>query len=262
MIAITGDIHGHIDIHKLTKANWPKGQTLTKRDTLIILGDFGLIWHDKEKAKKDEWWLKWLNQQPWTTLFIDGNHENHTLLNSYTVTEWNGGKVHFIKDSIIHLMRGQVFTLEGKKIFTYGGAASHDRMTRKENISWWKDELPTVDTENEAIVNLERVGNKVDLILTHDACQKVCEVYGYRNDIDISYVYGQQYRDVKNFFKYIEREVEFKQWFMGHLHHECIITNIEKKQKRQYVLLYDTIMELQDNLEFEGVPHRKISNLS
>ena len=38
----------------------------------------------------------------------------------------DGGKVHKIRPSVIHLMRGQVFELEGKKIFTFGGASCHD----------------------------------------------------------------------------------------------------------------------------------------
>jgi hypothetical protein len=47
-------------------------------------------------------------------------------LNAYPVEEWHGGKVHKIRPSVIHLMRGQVYELQGKKFFTFGGAQSHD----------------------------------------------------------------------------------------------------------------------------------------
>ena len=55
MIYITGDIHGDIDIHKLSKHNFPEGQALTKEDYLIICGDFGLIFDAGKynQAKKD-----------------------------------------------------------------------------------------------------------------------------------------------------------------------------------------------------------------
>ena len=46
-------------------------------------------------------------------VFIDGNHENYDRLSAYPVTEWRGGKVHRIADNILHLMRGQVFEIDG-----------------------------------------------------------------------------------------------------------------------------------------------------
>ena len=39
-------------------------------------------------------------------LLMVSNHENHDALDAYPVEFWNGGKVHKISDSIIHLMRG------------------------------------------------------------------------------------------------------------------------------------------------------------
>lgn len=71
MIFITGDLHGTKEIHKLDKKNFPIGESLTKNDYLIILGDFGLIWNN---SKEEIYWRDWLNNKPWTTLFIDGNH--------------------------------------------------------------------------------------------------------------------------------------------------------------------------------------------
>lgn len=97
------------------------------------------------------------------------NHENHDALDAYPVEFWNGGKVHKISDSIIHLMRGQVFTIEGKKFFTMGGAESHDKIYRKEGISWWPREMPSNDEYEEGLANLDKVNNQVDYILSHCA---------------------------------------------------------------------------------------------
>lgn len=44
----------------------------------------------------------------------------------YPVAEWHGGKVHRIRPHVLHLMRGQIFELEGCRFFTMGGAKSHD----------------------------------------------------------------------------------------------------------------------------------------
>ena len=49
------------------------------------------------------------------------------MLEDYQLEEWHGGKVrHILRDQIIYLERGQVFKIEGKKFFTFGGASSHD----------------------------------------------------------------------------------------------------------------------------------------
>ena len=53
--------------------------------------------------------MDWLEDRPFTTLFCEGNHENFDRLYSYPVEKWNGGNVHKIRPSVIHLMRGQVF---------------------------------------------------------------------------------------------------------------------------------------------------------
>lgn len=67
-----------------------------------------------------------MEDKSFTTVFVDGNHENFDRLYSYPVKEWNGGKVHEIRPSVLHLMRGEVFTIEDKKFFAFGGASSHD----------------------------------------------------------------------------------------------------------------------------------------
>ena len=115
-IYITGDIHGDIDLGKLKK----EGFAAQEGDYVIICGDFGAVWND---SKEDKNLQEWYNSQPWTTLFCDGNHENFELLSKYPVEEWSGGKVHRIGPKILHLMRGQVFTIEDKKFFVMGGRA-------------------------------------------------------------------------------------------------------------------------------------------
>ena len=78
MIFITGDKHREQDIAKINPDDkFPLGQQLTADDYLIICGDFGCIW---DGGKGDAFWLNWLESLPWQTCFIDGNHENFTLL--------------------------------------------------------------------------------------------------------------------------------------------------------------------------------------
>ena len=124
-IWVTGDIHGGIDIAKLSYRRWPEGRLLTREDFVIIAGDFGMPW----SGSNDElYWLDWLNNRPWTTLYVDGNHECYPYLEDLPVTERWGGKVQVYPEypNIIRLMRGQVFDLPAeaapstRRIFTMG----------------------------------------------------------------------------------------------------------------------------------------------
>ena len=124
MIYITGDCHGNFE--RFNASIFPEQNEMTKDDCVIICGDFGGVWHKDTESKQETMVLDWLECKPFTTLFVDGNHENFDRLYDYPVEEWHGGKVHKIRDSVIHLMRGQVFEIDGKKIFTFGGARSHD----------------------------------------------------------------------------------------------------------------------------------------
>ena len=116
MIYLTSDTHREIDIHKINPDEFKAGLQMNRDDYLIICGDFGCIW---DGASGDRFWLNWLETLPWTTLFIDGNHENFDVLKSYPEEEWNGGKVHRIRENIYHLQRGEIFQLQGKTFFAF-----------------------------------------------------------------------------------------------------------------------------------------------
>lgn len=223
MIYITGDLHGSHDIRKLNTKNFPEQREMTKADYLIVAGDFGLVWSND---KEDNFWLDWLEKKSFTVLFIDGNHENFNLLNEYPVEEWNGGKVHFIRPSVIHLMRGQVFELQGKKIFTFGGAASRDRQYRKPNVSWWPQEIPTEAEFQEGIKNLQKHDMTVDYIVTHTAPVEVVS--------QINVLLGEKtYDTTSQMLDFFMKKVYYKHWYFGHFH-----TN---KKTGKFTALYDNI---------------------
>ena len=45
--------------------------------------------------KEEKYNLKWLEDKPFTTLFVCGSHENFDQLYNYPVEEWKGGKKNF-----------------------------------------------------------------------------------------------------------------------------------------------------------------------
>lgn len=235
-IFITGDTHGSYDMTKLSRRHFQEGKTLTKNDYVIICGDFGCVWGG-ELEKSDKWWQNWLDEQPWTTLWIDGNHENHDLLQTYPIEQWYGGRIHKINNSIYHLMRGEVFTINDKTIFTFGGGYSTDRAYRKEGVSWWKGELPTHEEVNYALQSLEKYNNHVDIILTHDAPRDIKEYLGFYNLCDMS-VYGEEYEDIHSTLYFFKKNIVFQDWYLGHYHIDKDIGNMH--------ILYNEIIEITD----------------
>ena len=215
-IFVTGDIHGSYDIHKLNNFNLkPKGK-IKEGDYLIICGDFGLVW-DTEESKDERNWLGWLDSKPWTTLFVDGNHENFDRLNAYPIfKKWNG-KVQQISEKVYHLMRGEIYEIEDKKVFAFGGAFSHDREWRKEHESWWQEELPNQEECNCAIKNLENYNNMVDIIVTHDAPRAYAESKGYNRDA-MNNGYNENQINILDFLDGLFKTVKYKDWFCGHYH--------------------------------------------
>jgi hypothetical protein len=100
MIFITGGTHG--DFTRFSMDNFPEQKAMTKEDYVIVCGDFG-IW---DGSKQENYWLNWLNEKSFTTLFVDGNHSNFDMLRKMEVHRWHGGHVHFVREGVIHLMRG------------------------------------------------------------------------------------------------------------------------------------------------------------
>lgn len=110
MIYITGDTHTNW-ISRLNTRSLPDQKNITKNDYVIVLGDFG-IWDDSKAQKHN---LDWLEEKPFTTLFLDGNHENYDILDNIPVEPFAGDLVQKIRPSIIHLMRRQIYKLESEQ---------------------------------------------------------------------------------------------------------------------------------------------------
>lgn len=216
MIYITGDIHSGIDIRCLNSHRFPEGKSLCRQDYVIVTGDFGLPWiNDKE----DRYWLNWLHDQPYTLLFVDGNHENYDLLKIFPQTEWKGGRVGILRENILHLQRGQVFDLDGIRLFTFGGAMSHDKAYRKEGVSWWKLELPNQEEYDEGRRNLEAHNWKVDLVITHTAPRQYIPAL-----LHAPYEENEE-TELHDYLQEIEDCLEFNAWYFGHFHQDAAINN-------------------------------------
>ena len=257
-VYLTGDLHS--DPRRFGKKAF---LDLTKDDLVVVLGDFGLMFEATE-SKTERYWLDWLESKPFTTLFLDGNHENFDRLNALPVESRFGGRVHMLRPSVVHLMRGELYDLNGFKTFVFGGAPSHDiqgfatdeelardyttgilkkddpnfkkkkdrlkkqkKPFRVEHVNWWRAEFPS-DTEfAHGLDTLEKANFHVDLVLTHDAP----ETYRKQLNTDVPH------STLNDYFEQMRVRLSYKHWFFGHYHRDTMLTDTDG-------CLYESVLEL------------------
>ena len=254
-IWITGDIHGNpVRLNTCSFYEHKEFSSNKDENIVIICGDFGLVWNRNEENKNEKHWLNWLENKPFTTVFVDGNHDNIPRLDSYPIKEWHGGLVNEIRPHVLRLRRGEVFTIEDKKFFAFGGASSHDiqdgiidyedknwkeqarklesqgkYMYRIKGLSWWEQELPSQKEMDNGLINLQKENNKVDYIITHSPSTSELYLMGgkglYQSDI------------LTNYLEDVKANTEYKRHFFGHMHWDKAINDKD-------VCLYEQIVRI------------------
>ncbi|MCD8014978.1 MAG: metallophosphoesterase [Lachnospiraceae bacterium] len=238
MVYLTGDTHTDW-MTRLSFQSFPEGRKLTKDDFVIVLGDFG-IWKD---TKGERYHLDWLDERPFTTLFLDGNHENFDRLYSdeFPLIPFHGGIAQRVRPSVYHLLRGEAYTLENKVFYVFGGASSHDisdgilqigdpriklwqrdrvlgekfRLFRVEHESWRKQELPSEEEITHGRDTLDRLGWRADYILSH------CAPIDVQRMLDPKCTKADRLMD---FLQEVYEKASFDHWFFGHYHMEMNVT--------------------------------------
>lgn len=170
MIYLTGDTHGKLD----KRLDFFK--SLTKDDTLIILGDFGFNWTSFEE---NVWNIQ---KFPFTTLSVLGNHENYNKILNYPVADVFGGKAYKFNDNTFYLKHGEFYNIENREFFCFGGAYSIDKAWRTPYRSWWPEEEPTMKDYNHAIEKLKENQWSCDYIITHETSDDISERFFKYND--------------------------------------------------------------------------------
>lgn len=220
MVYITGDTHGDF-----TRFKTPAAHRIRKGDTLIVLGDFGFLWNG---GKKEQQIIKKLGKLRYNVLFLDGPHENYDLLREYPVSDWNGGKVQVIEGNLIHLLRGEIYTIENETYFAFGGGESPDHDLRTDSKTCWDEEMPSAEQMMDGRRHLEEHGNKVDFILTHTPSGKAG---GYMSN-KIVHLNG-----LHVYFNRIEDTVSYIRWFFGSLH-------MDKPMSKRHLAVFRSIIPI------------------
>lgn len=210
MIYFSSDLHASMDFDALEDYLNKAGED----DLLIILGDVCLKFENTPENNEFNSVFLSANKK---IAFIDGNHENFNYLKSLPKEEWNGGTVGRLTENIVHLKRGNIYTVDGKKFFVFGGCKSSQIW--KDRGLWYPEEEPNEDELSLAYENLKRCNYKVDYVLTH-RYDKITKDDKLQELID-----------------FIDDNVSFDRWYSGHQHENRIIDS-------KHLIIYNKLTQL------------------
>lgn len=237
MIYLTGDTHGGCDTKKLVSRK--VAETIHAGDVLIICGDFGFVYDYKKESGKEKTWLDWFKDRPWTTVFVDGNHECFPRLYAYPEKEWCGGKVHEIRPNLFHLIRGEMYTIEGHTFFAMGGARSHDRGPAKGDTKavigkhWWPEEVASLEEQEKGLETLKAHENQVDYIITHCLPTRL-------QDRQTEGKFPPD--EMSNYLEKIKDVATFEHWYCGHYH-------VDRDLTEDISILFNKIIPLGEKVQ-------------
>ena len=146
----------------------------------------------------------------------------------------------------------QHYDVDEIKIFTFGGAKSHDicggiletdaadyeAKKRKldewgisyriNHVNWWEQEMPSEEEMKEGLNNLALNGNQVDFIVSHCCASSTGEALKQGDYVE---------DPLAVYFEEIRKNVKYKKWFFGHYHGNKNVTADE-------ILLYEQIIRI------------------
>ena len=140
------------------------------------------------------------------------------MIGEYPLEEWHGGKVrHIIRDKVILLERGQVFEIEGKSFFAFGGASSHDIQG--------------------GILDRQTV----DYVVTH------CCGSSLQERLNAGTGRSCAPDLLTDYLETLEQKLHYKHWYFGHYHRDC-------QPDDKHTLVYYAILPLEQKESVNAVP--------
>ena len=174
-IYVIGDLHGDYDLIDAKLGDCHLTST-EKKDVLFVAGDAGFInsYETKESINKR---AQHLNALPFIIIVVLGNHENYDIIEKLPVTcVFNGNCYKEDGVDVYYAKNGQIFDIDGTKIFTYNGGLSIDkdqRIAYEQQYGvkfWWSQE---VDLSSFDDAFKKYLNQKIDFVITHDVPRSV-----------------------------------------------------------------------------------------
>lgn len=215
---VRGDAHGYFEWIQ----DFCENNHTTRNDVLILLGDSGILYGEKEDAR--EHMLKqYLSTLPITILDIQGNHScppEDRAAEGYLKTLMKLGDdmvgiayQNFQYPNIYHAVNGNTYYIADHPCLVVGGAASIDKEYRQMMGWYW--------TENE-VISLQEMNNILhqihtrhfDFCFTHTIPTPYTPTDLFIKGVDES----KADRRMEDFLVRVKKEITYDKWYCGHWH--------------------------------------------
>jgi len=203
-------------------------------DTGIVLGDFGFLYRDSAEENR---YLDDLSDacgaKGAELAFLLGNHENFDVYDSdrFPISERYGGRIQSVREYVLCLQHGEIYTLEDRTYCVFGGGHSLDKIQRllSEHVDgvcrWWPQEMPTERDYRNAERNLLAHGNRVDYFLTHSCPLGLMERLRLQCGRQQSIKDDPEELPLQLKLEEYACGNDFRVWYFGHFHVDVTLGN-------------------------------------
>lgn len=202
-IAVSGDWHGNYHYaERVIRYAKEAGA-----EAILHVGDFGYTFEDPFLSRV----RKALRKARIPLGFVDGNHDNHTLLGR--LVDEHGITPIAMQPNIFYLPRTYRWEWSGLRFLALGGAHSVDRPWRVPGVEWWPDETITWQQVDKAIDD-----GPADVMICHDvpAGIDIPWIAGNPQGFSQSEIYAAETH--RNALRKVVNEVQPKHLYAGHYH--------------------------------------------
>jgi len=159
-VAVAGDWHGNtLWLQSIIPALHRAAPDV---QTILHVGDFGIYPDRRGKGFLNAVDRSCLAVGIRRVLVTPGNHDDWSRLTQRFASR--PGEAIRLTDVVWVMPRGFRFTLAGRTLLSFGGAASLDFAHRRARGTWWPAEMPTIDQVGAAID-----AGPVEVLITHEA---------------------------------------------------------------------------------------------
>lgn len=231
MIILTGDTHREFD----SIVDFCEEYQTTQDDVIIVLGDVGINYC---LDSRDDFLKEELSHLPITLFCIHGNHEERPEnLPNYQEKCWHDGIILYEEEypNILFAQDGEIYDFGGKKAIVIGGAYSVDKYYRiSGGAPWFASEQPDEHTKAYVEAQLEKVGWKINYVLSHTVPLSFEPQEAFLPNMDQSTLD----KTTEEWLDTIEQKLQYEAWYAGHFHVDWNIGRVR--------ILFEEFLELRE----------------
>lgn len=242
-IYFTGDIHGNFEPF----AFYVTAQKQLHDCHVFVCGDIGMGFYKLNYYHNTLTRInKKFKEKNIFVYFIRGNHDDPIYFTDNSPIAVTLSNIRFVKDY-------EIISINDHNILCVGGATSVDRIYRKENETWWRDEY-VHEYNIDKIQNI----NDVDIVVTH--CTPMFSQPKYvritwMSDEDDT-IAKQDRNILCNIYFKLYKHIKY--WFYGHYHahYELFVPNDELSEHDKYMLSSGAVInedEYNEGCKFVGL---------